>query len=192
MNMYNKLPHFVKLKNEKYFINTDFRIFIKFEEEIIRDKKSRENVYNCLNDFYPDFILIQQKGLIKEAVDKFIWFYKCGKKEIESNSKGNGAKSSIFSYEYDDQYIWGAFYKQYHIDLTTAYIHWWKFKAMWLSLESECEFCKIKGYRSYSGNDKDLLQLKQQYKLPLNENESEEKERRNRIFEELKNIKTSH
>ena len=36
MNMFRKLPHFVKINNESYKIRTDFRIFIDFEKEITR------------------------------------------------------------------------------------------------------------------------------------------------------------
>ena len=45
-NMFNKLPHFVYLDNEKFFINTDFRIFIEFELEM-QGKNKREASYKC-------------------------------------------------------------------------------------------------------------------------------------------------
>ena len=32
--MYNKLPQYVYLKSEKFIINTDYRIFIEFEERM--------------------------------------------------------------------------------------------------------------------------------------------------------------
>ena len=31
-NMFNKLPHFVFLEKEKYYINTDYRIFIYLDD----------------------------------------------------------------------------------------------------------------------------------------------------------------
>ena len=33
--MYNKLPQSITIDNERYFINTDFRIFIEFEKEML-------------------------------------------------------------------------------------------------------------------------------------------------------------
>lgn len=114
------------------------------------------------------------------------------KEDIETTTKRkSGGKKSIFSYKYDDQLIWGAYYSQFKVDLSTIILHWWKFKAMWLSLDSEAQFTKIKGYRAYTGKDKDLLELKDIYRLPPNELEIKDLDRRKKIFEELKKIKTS-
>ena len=57
---------------------------------------------------------------------------------------------------------------------------------MWLTLPSDCEFNKIKGYRTYKGNDKDILELKEYYELPLTKSELEDKIRRDKIFDMLK------
>jgi hypothetical protein len=191
MNMYNKLPYLVYLKNEKYFINTDYRIFIEFEEKM-QGKNTKQVIYECLERFYPDFFRITKENLLNEAVDQFIWFYKCGKKDIKTTKKGKSSgKKSIFSYSYDDQIIWGAYHSQFNIDLSSVQLHWWKFKSMWLSLSSECEFTKIRGYRAYTGKDKDLLELKELHKLPPNENEFEDKQRQKKIFDELNKVKTS-
>ena len=70
MNMFNRLPHFVYLDNEKYFINTDFRIFIEFEIEM-QGKDKRQASYKCLGKFYPAFFRIMENGLLEEAVEKF-------------------------------------------------------------------------------------------------------------------------
>lgn len=186
MSMYNRLPHFVYLKNEKYFINTDYRIFIEFEEKM-QGKENKQIINNCLTNFYPAFFDIQSKGLLNEAVEQFIWFYKCGKKDIENTKKGkSNNKTAIFSYSFDDQLIWGAYNSQFNIDLSSVKLHWWKFKSMWLSLDSECQFSKIKGYRAYNGKEKELLELKELYKIPPSEIEIEERERQNKIFEKLK------
>lgn len=189
-NMYNKLPHFVYLKNEKYFINTDYRIFIDFEEGM-QGKDTKKAIYNCLSKFYPAFSKINENNLLNEAVDKFLWFYKCGKEDVVSSKKTNGSNKQIFSYKHDDQLIWGAYYSQFNVDLSTIELHWWKYKSMWLSLDSECQFSKIRGYRAYTGKDKELLELKEAHKLPLNELEIDEKKRKEKIFEELKKIKNS-
>lgn len=190
-NMYNELPHFVYLKNEKYFINTDYRIFIEFEEKM-QGKNTKQVIYDCLSKFYPAFYIIQDNNLLNEAVDQFIWFYKCGKEDRQTTKKDNkGSTKSIFSYLYDDQIIWGAYYSQFKVDLSTIKLHWWKYKAMWLSLDSECQFSKIRGYRAYNGKDKEILELKDMYKLPPNELELEDIDRKKKIFEELKKVKTS-
>ena len=184
--MYNKLPRSVYIKNEKFIINTDYRIFIEFEERM-QEQGDKEVIVDTLKSFYPAFFRIISKNLLFEAVEKFLWFYNCGKeeKELPQNSSNKGV-SRAFSYKYDDLYIWGEFRRLYGVDLTKDYIHWWKFKAMWLCMPSECEFNKIKGYRTYKGKDKDILELKQYYELPLSGQELADKIRRDKIYEALK------
>ena len=103
--MYSKLPRSIKIKNERFIINTDFRIFINFEEEKTQGIDTKKAVNNALQSFYPAFYLIIQKGLINEAVDKFIWFYKCGKTDEVSKSGKGKAKKESFRYSYDDLYF---------------------------------------------------------------------------------------
>ena len=184
--MYNKLPRYVFLKNERYIINTDFRIFITFEEEMTQGTNRKEACYNALQKFYPAFSLIIKKGLQNEAVDKFVWFYLCGKKELPSKNEKKVSNKESFRYSNDDLYIWGAFKCYFNVDLSTIHLHWWKFRAMWLSLPSEAEFSKIKGYRVYNGKDKEILELQEYYKLPPNEKEIQDRIRRDKIYESLK------
>lgn len=184
--MYSKLPRSVKLKNERVTINTDFRIFIDFEQEM-QGKDKRGAINKALSRFYPAFFDICQNNLLNEAVDKFIWFYKCGKTNEVSKRGKNAIKSSqIYSYSYDDLYIWGTFNQLYRVDLTRDYVHWWKFRAMWLTIPEKAIYSKIKGYRAYTGKDKDILELKEAYKLPPTEEEINDQIRRNKIYEALK------
>ena len=154
MIMFNKLPYFVVLQEKKYKINVDFRNMISFENKV-QDKgvSESEKIEYGLRHFYPAFFyvenyikLLQDEQLYKEACEKLIWFYKCGRENYHK-TKGSGkiSKKQIYSYEYDDEYIYGAFYEQYRIDLTCDKIHWWKFKALLKSLKDNTEFVKIKG-----------------------------------------------
>lgn len=191
MIMFNKLPYFVILQGKKYKINVDFRNMISFENIIQnRNVNNSKKVEYALKHFYPVFFckrnyieLLQNADLYKEACDKLIWFYQCGRKDYHKTGKSGGKPKSIYSYEFDDEYIYGAFYEQYRIDLENKKLHWWKFKALLKSLKDDTEFVKIKGYRAYSGKDKNLLELKEYWSLPMS---SEEEERLNRIYEILK------
>lgn len=184
---YDKLPHFVYIKDEKFIINADYRTFIKFEEEM-QGKDLNGAVMKALLNFYPAFNLIIEKDLLNEAVDKFIWFYSCGKEYINNPSKNSKSvkNSQIFSYKHDSYLIWSAFWMYGRIDISEGFLHWWKFKAIWETLPSECEFVKIKSYRAYDGKDKDMLELKEYYKLPPTEAEIKDKVRRDKIYEALK------
>lgn len=184
---YDKLPQYVKIQNEKFIINADYRTFIEFEEDM-QGKDLNGAVMKALFSFYPDFSLIMEKGLLDEAVNKFIWFYSCGREHIPKPSKKSKTikATQIFSYKHDSYLIWSAFWMYGRVDISKVNLHWWKFKAIWESLPSECEFVKIKGYRAYEGKDEDMLELKEFYKLPPTEAEIKDQIRRDKIYEALK------
>lgn len=79
--------------------------------------------------------------------------------------------------------IFMGLFTNYGIDLTYDKVHWWKFKALLKSLKDDTEFVKIKGYRAYTGDDKNMLELKKYWELPL---PAEEEERLNKLYEMLK------
>lgn len=185
LTYYNRLPQSVMINKTKYAINTDYRMFLDFETEM-NSIDRKEAVNNALYRFFPDFEEIIKNGLIMEAVEIFIWFYKCG---IEDYQQGRSTKSQkkatqIYNYNYDAQMICGA-YAMYGYDLH-RYMHWWKFKEIWNSLPADCEYSKIKSYRAYDGTDKDQLELKEFYKLPPTMAEIKDEIRRAEIFEQLK------
>lgn len=190
MIMFNKLPYFVNLKKEKYKINVDFRNMISFENKL-QDKSLSKNkkIEYGLKCFYPVFandanykILLQIPGLYKEACDKLIWFYKCGREDYHKTN-GKGQNKQIYSYEFDDEYIYGAFYEQYGIDLEYKKLHWWKFKSLLKSLKDDTEFVKIQGYRAYEGKDENMRELRDYWGLPK---PIDEQERLNNLYESLK------
>lgn len=120
MIMFNKLPYFVILQGKKYKINVDFRNMISFENKV-QDKSvdKSEKIKYGLRHFYPAFFyaenynkLLYNPQLYKEACEKLIWFYKCGRDDYhKTKGNGKGSNKQIYSYEYDDEYIYGAFYE---------------------------------------------------------------------------------
>ena len=143
----NKLPQYTPSRLK---IRTDFRESIKFEL-LMQDSKLNEeekvklalNLYYNLNDITD----------VKKAVEDIIWFYKGGKNEKENVDKevkkSNSKEKQIYSYEFDAEYIYSAFMEQYNIDLNSIkYLHWWKFKALFNSLNENVLFSKIMGYRA--------------------------------------------
>lgn len=181
INMFKKLPYYVVLQKRKYKINTDFRHIIQIEQKILdRGANNTEKICWCLEHFYPFFykrslaILYTNPDLFKEAFEKLKWFYKCGREDYHKKRSSKGSNErDLFSYEYDDEYIWGALKEKYNVDLTTDKIHWWKFKAMLKSLH-KTKFNEIQNYRSYKGDDKDMKELKKYWELPLNKQDEEE------------------
>lgn len=113
-----------------------------------RELSNKEKLEQMLRLYYVDEIPTN----LNEAVEKVLDFYGCGKKRKKkdsNNAKRKGITSPVYSFEYDDGYIFAAFYDQYGIDLNDIeYLHWWKFKAMFDSLKDDNEIVKIMSYRA--------------------------------------------
>ena len=159
----NRLPQYTPSRLK---IRTDFRESIKFEL-LMQDSKLNEeekvklalNLYYNLNDITD----------IKKPVEDIIWFYKGGKNEKENVDKevkkSNSKEKQIYSYEFDAEYIYSAFMEQYNIDLNSIkYLHWWKFKALFNSLNENVLFSKIMGYRAIDLSKIKDKSIKKQYK----------------------------
>ncbi|MBY6756428.1 bacteriophage Gp15 family protein [Clostridium botulinum] len=187
MNMLIDLvPMAVIIEDVEYEINSDFRTSILFEL-LMQDNSmgEEEKIYMALQLYYPN---IPQN--INIAVDKMLWFYRCGKDITPSKGTGNGKSTQIYSFEYDDDYIYSAFLDQYRIDLQDIeYLHWWKFKAMFKALKEDNEIVKIMGYRSIDLSkikDKEeknyYRKMKELYKIPIAKDEKDKLEEINNIL----------
>lgn len=123
---------------------------------------------------------------VKQAIQDILWFYRCGKedKDVDIENQNNDVKdkqTQIYSYEFDAEYIYSAFMEQYKIDLSSIrYLHWWKFKALLISLNENVLFSKIMGYRAMEISkikDKDMekhyKKMKKLYALPDMRSEEE-------------------
>lgn len=138
-------------------IRTDFRESIKFELLMQNSNiEEKDKVTLALNLYFYD-INIKNEEELKKSVNDILWFYRCGKEETTSQGKETKKETSkrIYSYEFDAEYIYSAFMEQYKIDLNKEYLHWWKFKALFNSLNEEVLFSKIMSYRAM-----DLLKIK--------------------------------
>lgn len=170
------VPTIVNIDNKEYEINSDFRTSILFEL-LMQDGTIGEDdkIFMALQLYYPDI-----PENIKKAIEQMLWFYRCGKDV--SSSKGNGKSkgvTQIYSFEYDDDYIYAAFLDQYNIDLQDIeYLHWWKFKALFKALKDDNMIVKIMGYRSMDlSKVKDKEQkayykrMQKLYEIPISKDE---------------------
>ncbi len=173
------IPTTVNIDGVDYEINSDFRTSILFELLMLDDDISdEEKAIQALELYYYPTC----PHNIKEAFNKLIWFYKCGKDNPQikgtSNAKSN---KQIYSFEYDDDYIYSAYLDQYCIDLQDIeYLHWWKFKAMFKALKEDNMIVKIMSYRNMdlsSITDKEQKKfyndMKKLYEIPKSKNETE-------------------
>lgn len=181
------LPTEIEIDNKKYEINSDFRTSILFEL-LMQDRSigEEDKILMALQLYYP----IIPKN-INLAIEKMLWFYRCGKDITKSKGNGKGKSGTqIYSFEHDDDYIYAAFIDQYNIDLQDIeYLHWWKFKAMFKSLKEDNEIVKIMGYRSM---DISKIKNKEQkahykkmqklYEIPISKDEKEKLDDINNIL----------
>lgn len=165
-------PESVTIGRRIVKIETNFRTSIQFEL-LLEDHKNdpKEFVMAGLQLFYGDswqrFSL--EEG--QEAIEKMIWFYRCGKEEKKGGS--GEASGPSYSFEYDDSYIYAAFMNQYHIDLQTVeYMHWWAFRALFDSLDDRQRISEIIRIRTIKLSDvpkeqqKYYREMKKVYALP--------------------------
>ncbi|MCC3870288.1 bacteriophage Gp15 family protein [Terrisporobacter mayombei] len=172
------LPKKVTIDNKEYKINSDFRTSILFEL-LMQDGSigEKDKILMALELYYSNI-----PENINEAIEQMLWFYRCGKDITKSKGNGKGKSiTQIYSFEYDDDYIYAAFMDQYGIDLQDIEdLHWWKFKALFKSLKEDNEIVKIMSYRSTDlSKIKDKEQkanykyMKELYKIPIPQDEQE-------------------
>lgn len=206
----DKPPEQVEVDGKLYKINSDFRTSIQFEilmqkKELTEKQKEFANEL-CLLDKEMDretaeLLAKYKDGLelyypeipndINGAINAMLWFYECGKENIDKKkSKKSGSRKKIYDYNYDADYIYAAFFEQYHIDLAEQELHWWKFSALFSALSEDCMISKIITYRviDTKGMEKEQKvfynRMKRLYQLPENISEKE-RERQDKITQAL-------
>lgn len=135
-------PTTVDIDGTSYCINTDFRVAILFEQLMQEPNLSNEQkISQALTLYFPKI-----PHNISFAIDKLVWFYRCGKETHAQ--RGTTSAAPVYNLEQDGEYIYAAFLKDYGIDLEAQALHWWKFEALISSLSSDNLFCKIIEWRS--------------------------------------------
>lgn len=164
------LPKSVWIDGNEYEINCSFRIGMQFESILNGNTNDTQKTIQLLKMYYPKI-----PENIEKAIDKMIWFYRCGEEEKEEEQKQRyqrrTSKEPAFSFSQDAPYIYAAFKEQYDIDLTECDMHWWKFMALFESLNEDTKMSKIMYYRkaSVSGMSKErrafINEMKKLYKI---------------------------
>lgn len=149
----NALPETVEISGGAWPINSDFSIGVRFEL-LMQDPTltDEERLGRALLLYYP-----QLPPDLPAALDSLLWFYSCGRDRGSEPAAPEGAAGSTpqkavkkaYCFEQDADLIFAAFWEAYGIDLNAVEgLHWWKFRALFKALPSECEFCKVMGYRT--------------------------------------------
>lgn len=146
------LPECVKIDDKYYPIAYGFRELVQIEILMFSDISDEEKLIRSLNIFYLNNI----PNDIDQAMEKLLWFYKCGKKEkIETpDKKGSKLKrhqKRAYCFEADAGRIYAAFRSQYGINLNqiqSSELHWWEFSTMFESLSEDLLISRVMFYRT--------------------------------------------
>lgn len=144
------LPTTITVAGRDFFADTDFRTFIRLEQLIMNPEiSSRRMVEDGLDLVFPR----QRPRTGEDAWKAVLEFYSCGK-ELRPDTVDRGpepalAPKRIYDYDHDAPYIFAAFISQYGIDLNAvAFLHWWKFQALFRGLDDKNKIVQIMGYRA--------------------------------------------
>ncbi len=157
------LPDTVMVSGKLFEIQTSHFFWFSFAKLLNQD--------NCTyTDF--DFLYKNDDYPTDRAAgfDELIKFYH-EEKDLPRFLSGNNDK--ILDYEIDSDLIYAGILEQYGIDLFDYDIHWHKVRAMMAGLH-DTKLSDIIGYRCYSGTDKSMIKIKQQWDLPQKMSEAEQ------------------
>lgn len=149
-------PTKVRIDNEEYLINTDFRVALEcnkigLDTNIGEYEKALAVIYKLfgdkgLEDTYNHFKLL-------ELGKKYL---ACGKEESEESRQ-----EPDMDFEQDYDYILASFMSDYQIDLNNIEMHWWTFFNLLNGLSNSelgscCILSRIRNLRNYdTSNIKD-------------------------------------
>ena len=157
-------------------IDPDFRPMIWL---LIRTRRAKtdEDSARMICEAVQRFFVEPVPGVqYQEAFESLVRFCQGGGPEDEERT-GTGSSSDpqdepVLDYRCDADYIVGAFQQAYGIDLTTAKLHWFRFRALFAALPEDTLMAKIMGWRSadladYEGSMREhYAALKERFALP--------------------------
>lgn len=167
------LPETVEVGDREVPIETDFRVGMLIELALEDDEMTDDQrAATILELYFPGEEFTPEEA--EDAMSAVLWFFRCG--QTPTGGGSGEAGPPVYSYEYDAEMIYAAFYQAYRIDLSTARLHWWQFHALFRSLPESCVLTRAIGYRAMeipadaSAKERERLQrMKDLYALPKSE-----------------------
>lgn len=133
-------------------INSDFRPMVWLANQYLRGAAEKDPLgftLGAFQRFYGKEIPAPQSA---DAFQSMLRFYVGGEAATpearHSISSSAGSHEIAFDYASDAPYIVAAFQQTYGIDLTTSTMHWWRFRALFLSLPEDTLMHKIMCWRT--------------------------------------------
>lgn len=149
------LPNAIEVDGKPYFVDTDFRTWIKFGEDY--------------EDGVVPFYIFTKDVPEGNYEPSALQFY------ANPNATPRNTHTSpyrLIDYVLDGEYIVASFQQAYGIDLTDPKLkmHWHRFKALLEGLPDDTKMSKIIGYRSWSNSKKShetiMREQREMWRLP--------------------------
>ena len=174
--MHDLLTDTLPTELEGRAIDPDFRPMIWL---LIRTRRAKtdEDSARMICEAVQRFFVEPVPGVqYQEAFESLVRFCQGGGPEDEERT-GTGSSSDpqdepVLDYRCDADYIVGAFQQAYGIDLTTAKLHWFRFRALFAALPEDTFMAKIINWRTldladYEGSMREhYAALKERFALP--------------------------
>lgn len=181
----NDYPHFARIREHKYKINTDFRVALKCnkiaESDIQEEERSLAIIY----------LLFGEEGLNtpedwEDLIKIALKYLSCDKKEINNNED-----EVDMDFEQDWEYIKTSFFYDYGMKIEPkTYMHWWEFYSLLCGLSDKCILNRVRFVRTFDvSNIKDdkekekWIKQKEQVALKKNVSKTDEERRLDELFE---------
>jgi len=137
------LPETVCCGGKEFRIRTDFRVWVEFERILFEQEGDfLSKIPAILKLCFPDL-----PDTLEAAVTGIAQFY-TGQEPGEESTLKKRKEKPVCSLYQDAALIYAGFYQQYTIDLTTAELHWYQFRALLSGLDEETLFGRVIRYRT--------------------------------------------
>lgn len=164
----NALPDTIVYKGREFRVNTDFRVWMKFEISLTKMRKDDLlSVGYLFLDEMPRFC----------DINSLLEFSR-PRNELPRPMFGR-SDTIVMDYELDADLIYSAFLGQYGIDLVDVeYLHWHKFLALLAGINDSTRLREVMGYRCYepSSEKEEVWRAKLRRAWEIDRVSAEEKE----------------
>lgn len=170
-------PESVYINGTEYPINTDYKVWIEVSvllEDL--DLTADDNSIICVFERVVKLVfnttdIPEDINDILSAITEFQGGYPSVPSETEdADESHNTDNERVVSFKHDINYIIVAIRNQSGIDLSYRRkepFHWWEFLLEFNSLEDRHFISRLISIRSYDGDGKERLKLKEKFKLPV-------------------------
>lgn len=152
-NPFERLPTTVTVSGENITVNTDFRVGVSIETEMLQ---SSPDVEGLLQLFYMNDI----PNDVEEAAKQMIEFYANYDENDDIENAAPVSKKRLYDFKQDADALTASFRQAYGIDLETDELHWWKFRRLMFGLPVDSPFMQRVQIRSVDINKVDKSQKK--------------------------------